>query len=473
MENEHSGAEHPQQNPEPATDAAPEELSADTPAEKMSEDTLAGLSADNIETKIADELAKVVGIDQEVLKAYIAFLGTMPPKAVESVLVSLKTNLDEQVLPLLELMAHDKHARVAELGILQLGKVQTFKAAQLLAEIDETHPDKKLRKAARKSLYKLKSVGIEVETSHKPLLGEPKHQPYKAVISAIDGGGTQLLILSQEMLAGDLHLLQVVTTEDKGIIECYSKRGITKKMFERFPEALARESEGIDPMLTEADYEYTRSLMLDAEAATLDAGEDVPGEYSSIKAFFGLDEAQPVPNPIYTLLDAENLRQQPYFLRTSEELMQHQSFLSWLLPINEMADYADEILEQEDSVLELSPQFQEERKEEVYQKVIDEHFDADTVQRLQRRLEIMAYLFFLREEEENAKRALAATLALPEMSSAALKGHPFLRELIIGSVEVACNVIEDGYNPEDLGREDYMLARDDDGKIVVQIIERT
>ena len=453
MEHERSGAED-LQHTEPVASVTPSELSADT-----------------IEARIADELAKVVGIDQEALEQCVAFLGTMPPKAVEHLLKSLKNSLDEQVLPLLELMVQDEHANIAELGILQLGTVQTFKAAQLLAEINETHPDKKLRKAARKSLYKLKSVGIEVETSHKPLLGESKHEPYKALISAIDGGGTQLIMLTQEMLAGDLHLLQVVVSDEKGIMESYSKRGITKKMFERLPETFARESGGIDPMLTEVAYDYGASLVLEAETINTDSGDDVPGEYASIRKFFRLHQAQPVQNPIYTLLDAENLKQQPYFLRTSEELFQHQSFLSWLLPVNEVSDYADEILDQEDSVLELSPQFQQERKEEIYQKIIDEHFGEEVVNRLQRRLAIMAYLFFLQEDEDIAKRALAAAMTLPEMSNAALKGHPFLRKLIVTSIEVALDVIEDGYDPNELGRENYMLTHDTDGKLTVQLFE--
>jgi hypothetical protein len=254
-------------------------------------------------------------------------------------------------------------------------------------------------------------------------------------------------------------------------MESYSKRGITKKMFERLPDTFARESGGIDPMLTEAEYDYGISLVLEAEATNEESGQDVPGEYASIKEFFRLDQAQVVQNPIYTLLDTENLKQQPYFLRTSEELFQHQSFLSWLLPINEVGEYGDELLDQEDSVLELSPQFQQERKEEVYQKVIDEHFGEEVVHRLQRRLEIMAYLFSVQQDEESAKRALAAAMDLEDKSGAALKNHPFLRQLIIHSLEVACDTIEDGYDPDALGREDYMLTRDEEGNLTVQLFE--
>ncbi len=72
---------------------------------------------------------------------------------------------------------------------------------------------------------------------------------------------------------------------------------------------------------------------------------------------FELAQAQPIENPVFRMLDVENLKNQPYFLRTSADLFQNDVFLSWHLPVNETAEYAQELLDQQDSVLELSPQF--------------------------------------------------------------------------------------------------------------------
>jgi hypothetical protein len=439
--------------------------------ERESAADMSELSAESIEERITSELAKVVGIDKEILEKYVEFLGTMKAEVVKSMLKTLKDHLGEQLLPLLEIMAHDEQKPLAEMGIHTLGTIQSFKAAQILSDINDTDPDKKLRKAARKSLYKLRSAGIEVETSLKPLLGESKHERYKTLISAVDGTGTQLIILSEEMLAGDLHLLQVIANDEKGMTECFSRRGITKKMFARFPETFARETGRMNPMLVEADYNYAMSLVVDAENISNAEDQELPENYVAIKDFFGLNQAQPVDNPVYQMLDAENLKDQPYFLRTSEELFQNDTFLGWLLPINAMGEYAQEILDQEDSVLELSPQFQQERKEEVYQKVIDAHLGEDVIKRLQRRLEIMAYIFLQQEHEEDAKRALTAALAFKGMSNSVLKTHPFLRRLIVDSIEAARYVIEDGYDPDVLDKERYIIVRDEEGKIVVQLVE--
>lgn len=427
------------------------------------------LSQDQLEEHIQAELEKVVGIDQDVLTRYVASLETLPHREAAALVNNLKRNLGEQVLPLLEILAHHPHKPLAEIGIEHLGTVQSIKAAHLLSDINETHPDKKLRKIARKSLYKLKSVGIEVETTPKPLLREVKHQPYKALISAVDVTGSQLIVLTEEMLAGDLHFLQVVANDFEGITDCTSRRGMTKKMFARFPDTLAREMNAMDPMLVEADYQYALSLVLEAERLNEAAGEDPPDDYLAAKQFFGLTRSQPGENPLFSLFDAENLKQQPYFLRTSKDLLQQQVFLNWLLPIDEMEEYAQEILDQEDGVIELSPQFQQERKDEVLRKILETHFDEETLNRLQKRLEMMAYILFKKEREDDAKRALAAALAFEDRSESALRRHPFLYQLVLDSVSAAQYVIEDGYDPNELDREDYVVERDEEGEIIVRL----
>ncbi|GAK61446.1 hypothetical protein U27_01346 [Candidatus Vecturithrix granuli] len=425
------------------------------------------ITTENIGQLIAEELEKVVGLDETVLAQYAAFLENMKAQETETLLATLKKDLDEKLLPFLELMVQQGSSKIAEAGIGVMGKIQSFKAAQFLAEINESHPDKTLRKAARKSLYKLKSAGIEVEMTHKPLLGEIKHQRYKSLISPIDGTGTQLIMLTQEMLAGDLHLLQVVASDEQGIVECSSRRGLTKKMFAKLPETFARQTGAKSAMFVEADYDYAMTLISEAEAIT----EVIPEEYTDNKELFELEQAQSVENPVFKMLDVENLKDQPYFLRTSADLFQNDVFLSWHLPVNETAEYAQELLDQQDSVLELSPQFQQQRKEDVYLKVIESSITEEFLKRLQRRLQIMAYIFMTNENEENAKKALAAAVTLPETPSERLKDHAFLRQLLLISLEATQYVLEEGYDPGELKREDYIVTRGEEGKIIVEFVQ--
>ncbi len=426
-------------------------------------------AAQNVVEQIAQELEKVVGIDQTQLHQYIETVAGMRPKEIDALLKRLKSRLGEKLLPLLEEMTRHANEALAEIGVNGLGTIPSFKAAQILAEINDAHPVKNLRKAARKSLHKLKTVGIEIETTLKPLLGEIKHQRYKAMISPVDGTGTQLVLLTQEMLAGDLHFLQVVAGDEDGIAECTSKRGMTKKMFAKLPETFAMQIGAKEPMLAEAEYDFAMSLLLEAEQATADS---LPEEYENGKGFFELSQAQIITNPVYQTLDAETLKQQPGLLRTSAELFQNDHFLSWHLPLNELGDYAQELMDQEDSTIEVSPEVRQERKEDVYQKLIDAKMDDVMIQRLKRRLEIMAYLFTRQGKDEDAKKALIAAISLGETPRTELKSHPFVRELLIISLDGTRDVLEGGYNPEELDRKEYYLTRDDDGNIRVEFVEQ-
>ena len=434
--------------------------------ENRNEQTLEAVQ--QLAEQIAQELEKVVGIDQAQLRQYIDTISGMQPKEIETLLKSLKGRLGEKLLPLLEEMTRHANEAVAEIGVSGLGTIPSFKAAQFLAEINDAHPLKSVRKAARKSLHKLKTVGIEVETSMKPLLGEIKHTRYKAMMSPVDGTGTQLILLTQEMLAGDLHFLQVVASDEDGIAECTSKRGMTKKMFAKLPETFAMQIGSKEPMLAEVDYEFAMSLLLDAEKVT----ESLPEEYESGKNLFELTQAQTVANPVTNMFEADALKQQPELLKASGELFKNDHFLSWHLPLNELGDYAQELLDQEDSPIEISEHVRQERKDDVYQKVIDAKVDETMAQRLKRRLEIMAYVFAQQGKEDDAKKSLIAAISLGETPRAELKAHPFLRELLTISLTATQDVLESGYNPEELDRKEYYLMRDDDGNIRVEYSEQ-
>ena len=417
--------------------------------------------------QIAEELEKVVGIDQERLQTFLGTLQAMPTKEIETILKGLRPRLGEKLLPLLEKMARETNETLAEIGISGLGNIPSLKAAQLLSEINDAHPIKALRKAARKSLYKLKSVGLEIETTVKPLLGAIKHHRYKALISPVDGTGTQLIFLTQEMMAGDLHFLQVVASDEDGIAECTSRRGMTKKMLAKLPETFAMQIGAHGPMLAETEYDFAMSLLLDAEKVT----ESLPEDYESNKEFFELSAAQNIANPVYQALKVDELKQQPNFQRMSADLFKEDHFLTWHLPLNELADYAQELLDQEDSAIEITPETRQERKEGVYQKVVEAKLTDAVIQRLRRRLEIMAYFFMQQQQTDDAQKALSAAITLGETPAAQLKDHPFIRELLLVSLDATRDVLESGYNPADMDRREYYLDRDDEGKICVKFVE--
>ncbi len=273
----------------------------------------------------------------------------------------------------------------------------------------------------------MRSAGIEIELTHKPLLGELKHQRYKGLISPVDGTGTQLVMLTQEMLAGDLHLLQVVTSDEQGIIECSSRRGLTKKMFAKLPETFALQTGANSAMFAEADYDYAMALILEAETLT----ETIPEEYTENKELFELAQAQPIENPVFRMLDVENLKNQPYFLRTSADLFQNDVFLSWHLPVNETAEYAQELLDQQRFGVgiksSISATTQRRGVSENYcvicHRRISQTFAATSVHH--------GLIFLTQNNEEDAKKAMVAAADIAGNTARTLKRARFSQAIVV------------------------------------------
>ena len=83
----------------------------------------------------------------------------------------------------------------------------------------------------------------------------------------------------------------------------------------------------------------------------------------------------------------------------------------------------------------------------------------------------MAYIFMQQGNPESAKQALTSAITLDDLPKTALKNHPFLRQLVLISLEAAQYVIEDGYDPSELERGKYLIGRDEEGAIIVEFVE--
>jgi len=98
--------------------------------------------------------------------------------------------------------------------------------------------------------------------------------------------------------------------------------------------------------------------------------------------------------------------------------------------------YRDEVRRASDSPIIVSPALQQERLEEMQKRAMREIFDAEHIRRYRRRLEEMAYLLWHTKRPDEARRALAAAMAL-QGEKVDVAEQPFLRALFTRSVEMA------------------------------------
>jgi len=403
--------------------------------------TLSKSEAEKVEAlkkQITEELVKITDIDEGKLSEYVNSLEGLQDTALAKLVSQLTAELEDKALPFLSILGQNPDARLSLGAIEYLGSVQSQKSVDILTQIAEGHPDKKARKSARKSLFRLQSAGLAVKKTPDPELTKSRerkarHKPYQAIMSNVDGTGSQLVVLAREMFAGDLHTLQAIVQDAEGIKECHAMRGLTRKSFARFIETMqerVRKESPSEMLLVKIDYNYGIRLLREAEKLNEALGTPVPDAYLSVKETF-LESADPtVPNPIYREFDAEKIKTQPHLLNSSWELVTHPLLGSWLFDPEEIKKYAEALEKQQETVLELSPQFLKEQEDAIFHQALSELFDENRRVLYKGRLEKTAYILFLQGELENAKRALAAALALDPQSGLPVKNHPLIVELV-------------------------------------------
>jgi tetratricopeptide (TPR) repeat protein len=391
-----------------------------------------------LKKQITEELMKITDIDEDKLSGYIKFLENLDDTTLDNWIRGLVTELEERALPFLGLLGRSSHIPLSQKALKYLGSLQSQKSVDILTQIAETHPDKKVRKSARTNLYRLQSAGLAVKRPLDPEVAKSrerkvKHKPYQALMSNVDGSGSQLIIVAREMFAGDLHILQSVIHEEEGLKECRAMRGLTKKSFARLMEEMIermRQEGAPDLTLVEIDYNYGMRLIVEAEKLNQTLGTEISPAYLSVKELFLESADLTVPPPIYQKLDAEKIKTQPHLLRGSAELISHPLLESWIFDIEKIKSYVDALKKQEETVLELSPQFIKEREEAVFDQALSTLFDEKHKLLYKERLEKTAYILFTKGEIEEAKKALAAALALDPQSRVPVKNHPLIVELV-------------------------------------------
>ncbi|HYR54744.1 MAG TPA: hypothetical protein VEM39_01420 [Myxococcaceae bacterium] len=91
-----------------------------------------------------------------------------------------------------------------------------------LAEALSSSARKPLAKAAKKSLYQLRSLGLPIPERSEPPAAPPIAAPVEelpSLLSSVSGEGEQALLIPRTLRGGGVELLQIIISDEKGITE--------------------------------------------------------------------------------------------------------------------------------------------------------------------------------------------------------------------------------------------------------------
>lgn len=310
-------------------------------------------------------------------------------------------------------------------------------AAALLTCIASKTEVKDLQKAARRALYRLKTMGVDIENqaSREPrrsVLEVPKLPVVAALASQIDFDGNRALYLARRRPFSGLVFVSLIINDQRGIIEC-NAFPVTKRDLVQ----MIADIQG-DDRLTHGELPpaYAQQLVEASYQRNLSTGTPVPQAFQGLRDLIGRPDTLWDKAPIYHVLNPEEIRSQPSWLAQASQLLEVKEFQGWHLPPAVVQGYREEIKRASDSPLIVSQALQQERIETVQKRTLREIFATEHYARYRVRLEEMAYLLWQTKRPDDAKRALASALALQgeEIDPA---GQPFLLGLFARSVEMA------------------------------------
>ena len=318
-----------------------------------------------------------------------------------------------------------------------LSTMATPEAATLLTQVAATTNAKEVQKAARRALYRLKTMGVDTDSvrvgePRKSVLEVPKLPIVIALASQIDFAGNRALYLARRRPFSGLVLVSLIINDQHGVLDC-NAFPVTKKELTRIVGDIQA-----DDRLTHVELPptYAQQLVEESYRRNLSTGTPVPQDFQGLHDLIGMPDTPWEQGPIYHLINPEEIRGQPAWLSLPGQLLDVKELQGWHVPPEAVQKYREEVRRTAESPIIVSPTLQRERLEAVQKRVLREMFDPDTCARYRTRLEEMAYLLWQTKRPDEAKRAFASALAL-QGEGVDPAEHPFLRALFTRSVEMA------------------------------------
>jgi hypothetical protein len=314
-------------------------------------------------------------------------------------------------------------------------------ALALLGVLASDRADRRLRRAAKRALYRLSQRGVRLPATHtaRPVVTRQPERAVRAWLSGIDGSGSRAVWILFEGGYGGLSLCSLILNDTVGIVEM-AGGDISKKRLETELRALRAEQK-----LPWVETDPERAVALVAEALQLHAaaGTSPPAEFGRWRRAVG--ETEPAgPPPLPRDVD-------PALLERSAELLELPEAAGWFLdPETVQADAVD-VLQTRESRLVVTDQIKAEREDAILTRVLERELTPDARRRWARRLGEMALVFRAIERSEHARLAEAAATALVDLDRDVVR-HPFARTLARRALEVAGEVALGRVSAADVSR---------------------
>ena len=351
----------------------------------------------------------------------------------------LADNGSAEAVALLEILLSFEKEDVVHEAIHALGRVKNGYALDVL-ERAETKYDGDLALRIQRSIRRLLFTGIRVaqelpRSFQQPL---PFHEVYAG---PVDFYGSRTLWFSWRLDDHAFAAMLILTGETDGMLNAISYR---MKDGKEYGHILKDVSGG--ELLTPVAHDYALALLRDALHLSREGGFYLPPDFYVDMRLFRPDSIKPEAYiPRFKLKHLEDIVDKiPGYVTSSDELLDEPGLEGWLLTETALYDAADRFaaLDKNGGPESVSPEALEREISRCCEDLIVPR-RAEIIKRL---LLTADYLQQIQSDENAVQKTLATSLSLvggflPDCR------HPFVRRLLLDSVDAARQTLAEGYDP--------------------------
>jgi hypothetical protein len=291
----------------------------------------------------------------------------------------------------------------------RLGAIASPESAELLQRLERDAADKRVRKEAKRALYRLQQRGVELpEQSPEAAPAAAAVPAIEGYLSPVDGRGDQLVWLVKPQPNALAHLFAVIN-DPEGLRET-ALNAVTRKTLKSLRAALEEKHE---IQLVEVDWHYADFLVHRAFEWARTRGTRMSGDYPALRAqLTRLPAPESMPPSAVARVSAAALAAEETLIAQSPSLLETPELRTWFLTVEQLKPWLDELGGVKDSPLVLNRAQQQERFEEIIVRAIDAIFGGEARASWTRRLYEMGYYYSATRRPAQADQAVAVARAL-------------------------------------------------------------
>lgn len=351
----------------------------------------------------------------------------------------LADNGTAEAVALLEILLSFEKDEVVREAIRALGRVKNGYALDAL-ERAEARFEGDQAAMIRRSIQRLSFNGIReaLKLPHSFQQPLPFHEVYAG---PVDFYGSRTLWFSWRLNDQAFAAMLVLTGETDGMLNAISYRMKDQKEYGHILKDVVG-----GEMLTPVEPDYALAALRDALHLSRERGFYLPPDFYVDMRLFRPDSLKPEAYiPRFKLKHLEDIAEKiPGYVATSNDLLDEPGLEGWLLTETALYDAADRFatLEADGGGAPVSPEVLERE----ISRCCDELIVPRRAEIIKRLLLTADYLQQIESDESAVQKTLATSLSLvggflPDCR------HPFIRRLILDSVDAARQTLAEGYDP--------------------------